>query len=399
MIGIPIQNLGCALYGGTSYTNDFLGINFLIILASFSIVAFVYMVTRFLPPNLSARITGVTRVEVVELVMSVVILMAVLAFALTACNISSSISTSVTGSGSSPLTFADQYIANLTFNTGLTLLTNIYGYSIAYQIDGSIWGQLSNLLLSISPSIGIPPTPPGFQLVNLGFPFGADLSILYTSLGNMLIGALAPLVITALGILFVQWLAIPVIQATAFVIVLPVAVAMRSFAYAAAGPGLRQAANTVLALAVAAYIVYPLAVSFDPVIISWLYGSPSALSGAYPAAGSNPAAPYLAPYVVASLSPGLFSSTGSSNYQAPGFSFQVPAIGSFLNTAFAFGLPALNPGAIFSQVQVLIDSVAQFIFTGVVLFAIDLGITFAFAMGLTAALNSGIEGEARFWSG
>ena len=407
MIGIPIPvtNLGCALYGGTSYTNAFLGVNFLVILAGFAIVAFVYMLSRFMPPSMGGKMTAVTRVEIVELVISALIIMMVIALALGACTVSSAISTSVTGSGSSPLVFSDQYLGTLTFSTGLTLLTNIYTYSIAYSIDGNLYGSISNnlaeylpLLIPEEQAVEAADSSGGVFPIKFEFPFGYDLGILYSILGTLFLIALAPLVITALGMLFVQWLSMPVIQATAFVIVLPVAIAMRSFAYAAAGPGLRQAANTILALAIAAYIVYPLAVSFDPCIISWVYGQSSCLAGVYPAAGSNPASPYLAPYIVASLPPGEFSSLESGSFSTSGGSIQIPALSTFLSAGTAIGLPALDPFATIAQLQTLIDSIAQFIFIAIFLFALDLAITFAFAMGLTRALNSGIEGEARFWS-
>ena len=398
---IALSNPSCTLYGSTSYTNSFLGINFLVILAGFAIVAFVYMLSRFMPASLSGKMTAVTRVEIVELVISALIIMMVIAFALGACTISSAISTSVSGSGSSPLVFSDEYLGTLTFNTGLTLLTSIYTYSIAYSIDGNLYGSISNLLAKYLPLI-IPEEAATEAADEAGavfpitfeFPFGYDLGILYSILGALFLVALAPLVITALGMLFVQWLSMPVIQATAFVIVLPVAIALRSFAYAAAGPGLRQAANTFLALAIAAYIVYPLAVSFDPCIISWVYGQPSCLGPA----GSNPASQYLTPYAITSLSPGEFSSLGSGSYQTSGGSIQIPALSIFLSAGEGIGLPALNPFATIAQLQTLIDSISQFVFIAIFLFALDLAITFAFAMGLTRALNSGIEGEARFWS-
>ena len=392
-------NPSCALYGGLpNYVNAFLPVNFLVILAGFSIIAVGYAASRFMPPSMSGKVTAVTRVEIVELVISAIIILMVLAFSLTACNISQALSNSITGSPSSPLFFSDVYIANLTFNTGLTLLTDIYSYSIAYQIDGAVWGYGSSAASSyLNQRLGdaLQELESGTMILPITVlpTFGSDLGTLYNILGELFLVALAPLVITALGMLFVQWMLIPVIQATAFVIVLPVAIAMRSFAYAAAGPGLRQAANTVLALAIAAYIVYPLAVSFSPCIISWLYGSASCQA----ITGTNPLSQYVSPYGVTSLTPGEFSSLGSGSYQTSALSIQMPAIGSLLDSAGSIGLPGLNPFATLGQLQPLINDVAQFMFIAVFLFGLDLGITFAFAMGLTRALNSGIEGEARFW--
>ncbi len=395
-VGIPLVGYqSCNLYGATSYTNSFLPVNFLVILASFSIVTMVYVISRVLPPRTGGRITAVTRAEMVELVISVAILLLVLAFSVTACSISSSISGSITkGSSQSPITTSELYIGDLTFDTGLTLLTNIYSYSISFSITSVFYNDLPNV--AIEEYLPTPNINLGFLQVE--FPFGFDLGKMYGIISTLLLGFFAPLLITALAMLFVQWLALPVIQATAFVVVLPVALAMRSFAYAAAGPGLRSAANTVLAIAIAAYIIYPLAVSFDPCIMSWLYGHQSCLSMGGSSPGSNPLSQYLAPYTVSSLPPGLFSSTQSSSYQTSLGPLPVPAIGTLISTAVSLGFPGLDPIIVLDDMQTLVNDTAQFIFVGVVLFAIDVGITVAFAMGLTRALNSGIEGQARFWS-
>lgn len=389
MIGLTIQNQGCYLYGSPSYLNSFLPINYVVILAGFSIIALVYIISRFLPASMSGKVTSITKVEAVELVISAVIIAMVLLFAATACSISSAISSSVNyGTNTSPLVLSDQYLATLTFNTGLTLLTNIYSYSLSFAIEGAVWRSIANALQAIIPSA---PITNFFGPLSFGFPFGYDLGAFYNILSDVFIAGLAPLVIVSLAMLFVQWLSMPIIQATAFVIVLPVAIAMRSFAYAAAGPGLRQTANAVLAIAISAYIVYPLAVSFDPCIVGWIYGQSNCLSS------TNPLSQYVSPYTVTSLPPGAFSSAGSSSSQTSAFQIGLPALGSIISSAQAVGLPGLNPGAVLSLVVYLITNIAQFLFISLFLFALDLSIAVAFAMGIARALNAGIEGETKFW--
>lgn len=391
MIGLPVQNGGCSLYGGTSYTNAFLGVNYLVILAGFSIIAVVYMVSRFMPPSISGKMTSVTKVEAVELTISAVIIAMVMLFAVGACGISSSISQSLNqGSGSSPFLLSSQYLGNMTFNTGLSLLTNIYSYSISFAIDGQLYSDMASVFAQFVPIGDVTSFLSG--PVSISFPFGYDLGAMFSFLSDVLVAAFAPLVIMSLAMLFVQWLSLPIIQATAFVVVLPVAIAMRSFAYAAAGRGLRQAANAILAIAIAAYIVYPVAVSFDPCIISWIYGHQSCISGSL-----NPSSAYLPAYTVASLPPGEFSSLGSSSYQGS-VSFNLPALSSLLGALNSIGVPALNPTQTLTLIQSLIINVAQFMFISIFLFALDLMITIAFAMGLARALDAGLEGEAHFWS-
>ncbi len=377
----------CALYGGSGYATGWLGINYLIILAGFSIIAFVYMLSRFMPANVAGKISSITRVEIFELIISAIIITALIAVAAGACNVSTVISQSVTGSSLDPFHFADFYIGNLTFNTGLSLLTNVYALSIDYSID-------SNLLAAGSGYIGgLLKTPTLGGVVQVSFPLGFDLGVFYGILGSLFLTVFAPLIVTALGMLFIQWLSIPVIQATAFVIVLPIAIAMRSIAYASAGSGLRQAANSLLAIAIAAYIIYPLIISFSPCIVSWIYGQSNCFGSI------NPAAQYLPSYTVGSLSPQEFSSLGSSQINlGSGILINSPAIGSLLNSALTIGLPALDPFTAFAQISSLINSMAQFMFIAVFLFVMDILVTVAFAAGLYKALNAGLEGATPLWS-
>ncbi len=377
----------CALYGGSGYTTGWLGVNYLVIIAGFAIIAFVYMLSKFMPANVRGKLGDITRIEIIELIISAIIITALIAVAAGACGVSTVVSQSVTHSSLDPFQFSDYYIGNLTFNTGLSLLTNIYALSIDYAID-------SNLLAAASGIIGdnLIKTPKLGGVVQVSFPLGFDLSIVYGIMSTLFLTVFAPLVVLSLGMLFVQWLTIPVIQATAFVIVLPIAIAMRSIAYAGAGPGLRQAANSILAIAIAAYIVYPLMVSFSPCIVSWIYGKPNCLGSI------NPAAPS-ANYTVGSLSPQVFSSLGSSQVNlGNGVLIQSPAINSLLGSALGLGLPALDPTVAFTEISTLINQMAQFMFTAVFLFAMDIIITVAFAVGLYKALNAGLERASPFWS-
>lgn len=375
----------CALYGGTGYASGWIGINYLIIIAGFAIVAMVYMLGRLLPGRIAARITGVTRVEVIELMISAAIIAALIAFAAGACGVTTVISHSVTGSSMDPFQFADFYIGNLTFNTGLTLLTNVYALSIGYAIDSNIFTLGSELLgnrISL-PKLG--------GVVSISFPIGSDLGVFYSSMSGALLGLFAPLIIMSLGMLFIQWLALPVIQATAFVIVLPIAIAARSIAYAGSSSGLRQAANSVLAIAIAAYIIYPLLISFSPCIISAIFGQSNCFGW------SNPASSYIPSYSLATLTPQEFSSLGSSQYNVGGNSFSSPSLGSLVGAAASLGLPALDPFATLGTITPLIGEMSRFIFIAIFLFAMDIIITTAFAIGLSKALNGSLGGNEPLW--
>ena len=384
MIGAPVVST-CSLLGAGSYTTSWLGINYLVILAGFTIIAFVYMLSKFMPANFRGKLSEITRVEVIELFVSAIIVLVLLSFAATACGISSSIGNSITTvKGMSPLQFSDFYIGNLTFNTGLTLLTHLYSLSIGYAVDADIMAYVSGAIGSYLPTS---------LLLKLGFIqvtpiYGFDLNAFYGIISDLMLDIFAPLVIMALGILFVQWLAIPVIQYTAFVIVLPVALTMRAIAYSGSSMGLRQAANSVLAIAVAAYIIYPLMVTFNPCIIGWINGT-----GACGLPKTNPAAPYLPAYTLSSITPGEFSSINSNSiiYGESGLSL-------FFSGVSSTGIPGFNFLQVFSQLTGTINVMAQFFFSAIMLFAINIGVTIAFAMGLSRALTVGLAKPSQLWS-
>jgi hypothetical protein len=384
MIGAPVVST-CALFGAGSYTTSWLGLNYLVILAGFTIIAFVYMLSKFMPASVRGKLSGITRTEIIELFVSAVIVLILLSFSATACGISSLIGNSITTvNGMSPLQFSDFYIGNLTFNTGLTLLTHMYSLSIGYAVDADIMAYVSGAIGSYLPSSLLLKFGPVQVIPTYGF----DLSAFYGIISDLMLDVFAPLIIIALGMLFVQWLAIPLIQYTAFIIVLPVAITMRAIAYSGSSGGLRQAANSVLAIAVAAYIVYPLMVSFNPCIVGWVNGT-----GACGLPKTNPAVQYMPSYTLSSITPGEFTSISSSStiYGQPGLSL-------FFSGVSSTGIPGFNFLQVFGQLTGTINVMAQFFFQAIMLFALNVGVTIAFAMGLSRALAAGLGGQSSLWS-
>ena len=95
----------CALYGGASYVNSWLGINFAVILAGIFVVTLVYMLSRFLPSSMKGKITSVMKVELTQLFISVIIIVVLIGAASTACAASTSISQHVTHTTESPFAY------------------------------------------------------------------------------------------------------------------------------------------------------------------------------------------------------------------------------------------------------------------------------------------------------
>ncbi|MEM0149522.1 MAG: hypothetical protein QXW10_01340, partial [Candidatus Micrarchaeaceae archaeon] len=198
--------------------------------------------------------------------------------------------------------------------------------------------------------------------------------------------------ITVIGALYLQWLMLPVLQYTAFVIVLPVALVLRSISFA--GVNLRNTSNAFLALAIAAYLVYPLMVGFDGYAISWIF-SPSNPSYQFLQYSYNLPAYSVSTFLSQMPSSGLISGNPST---APSY------ISSSLSSASINTNPLFELGSVLQSAAVapfttdtIVKEIAKFLFTGIFMFAINIGVTAALAIGLTKALNSGVEGASTFW--
>ncbi len=383
----------CILYGATNWA----WVNILVILISLLALAAVYMISRFLSNNMRERIRDASRSELTQLFLSAVLLAILAGSALSVCSISFSISKQLTGQGMDPFAYSEYYIGNLSTNTGLNLLTNIYSVSVSYNIQSEILSSIGTIFnakfsdafrllgsaLSSIFTLGASGNP--ISIFSLSIAAVSQLSGMFHFLSEFVMALSIPVTLVV-GLLFVQFIALPVLQVSAFTVILPIAIAMRSLSFL--GINLRKAANTAIAIAVAAYIVYPLMISFNSYAIAWIFS------------GSNPSYQYIqSAFVVPNITPGIFFTQ-----VAPG-----PGTGS-IGTAFGSLLPfvwgsfsstgvVLWPPSVFAQIQSIINETAQFLFTGGVMILLDIAVTLGFATNLQKGLNSGIEGAAEFWGG
>jgi len=391
----------CALYGATTYTNSWLGINVLVILISFLVVAVVYAISSIMPVITRQRMISAARAEITQAMISVVILIILLGVAVTACNISATLSKSLIPSannGMDPFQYADYYIGNLSLNTGINLLTTIYSTSVQYAIEaqvlqsvGAFFNTQFSSVTGILRGIFTNAVQGSFAV---GIASVVQLATVFSTLGQAYLG-LSSLVTLAIGLLFIQFLMLPVLQYTAFSIVLPVALAMRSLSFM--GNSLKRASNSVLAFAIAAYIIYPLTIAFNGYAISWIYSA------------QNPSFQYLhSTYLVSNVVANPFfkvaPSAGGTQGGLPGLVISAfgNAPGSITNlmlSSFSKTGFIILPWTIAAQAQLMVTQIAQFLFAAVVLMIIDLAITIGFASGLAKALNGGVEGAGSFWSG
>ncbi len=396
----------CALYGTSNYANGWIGINLLVILASLTFIAFVYVLSGFFPTRTRSKLVEAIRSEYTQMLLSAVIIAVLAGAAHLVCGISASYSMSFANTALSPFQYANFYIGNLSTNTGISLLINLYSTSVAYEIEAQtiesvgnltsqfIGGTSGSILAGVIPLYGVAGGTAGLLggvsaaakaspaaakaspvavkaspvAIRLSLPAMSAWSQVFSSLAGWYAGVFATLVTLAVGTAFLQYILILVIQSVAFTVVLPIAILMRSIAFA--GTGLRQSANSVLAIAIAAYLVYPLTIAFDTTMMHY-------------ALSNSGQAPALQQINVNSF----FSSTNGG---------LVGAVGLVWHSLPNLVVPL--PNTVLNQTLDIVDKMAQFLFKSIVLFALNLAITIGFAVSVAKALNAGVEGAGSFWS-
>ncbi len=430
----------CSLYGTTNYTNTWLGVNFLVLLISILLISVAFSLSSIFGSDMRAKLRSLVRFELIQVMISIFILGAILGFSTIACNVTAQISSSLTGTAMSPLQYADYYIGTVSLSKGLDLLTQTYGEGVKYAIDASVISNInyvfgsffegenptpgstglvnipqqteSDLNLVPSPSPVAPPTqtnpdlnvgpaaPSGTtaagssksQLISISFsPTSGDgfgLYDIYSSLSEQYFGIFSPLIVLALGLLMIQFLIIPIVQYTAFLVILPVAIGMRSIAFSSNTLG--DASNSLIALAVAFYLIYPLTIVFNAYAAGWIFST------------SNPSYAFLnsafSTSFVSSTNPYTYFSQNqlSQTKQTDMFSTMTQTLLPFFTKSATtnFNIPVVGD---LSTLHYYIDQLAEFLFSSVLMFAIDIGITSMFALSLYKALKSGLGEQARFW--
>jgi hypothetical protein len=407
----------CAIWGTTTYVNSWLSINILVVVISLMAIAAAYSFSSFFPSSSKSKIKGFVRFEMIQMFISVAIIAALLAFSATACSVSGSISNSLSHKSMDPFAYSEYYISS-TFNTGLTLLSNIYTTSITYAIASSgikalpgvllrgLNGQNSKLIKGNSFLTCIL-TRSG-NSCGLGKYFSqyicskyceyesipsGDFSLLYNMFSSIYLEVYGPILIISVGMLFIQFLAIPLMQASAFTIVLPVAIALRSISFFSSGLG--DASNALIAIAIAMYIIYPMMVAFDGYAIAWTFTActPTLQQGC------NLSAQYAgSAFTVNTITPNSFlntsPNTGSQATAALQNEYNVITSSASTPGSYQYWGQALN---LIGTLHNYTDNMAQFFFQSILLFALNMAVTIGLGMSLYKALRSGLGEAGRFW--
>ena len=423
--------------GCNAYAFDWLPINIIIILIGLIAIAIAYNISKLLTDKARGALTGMMKTELAQLVISLVILAALVLVTNTACNISLSLGQSIMqnaaangasalqcqaivpegGGGINPFTYSEYTACYLTYYVGPNLASWLYVTSYTYAFYGAIMQEISKVIGSVvAPLAGLSSSVTGVTInVDAGFDIGAMLTIL----SDLYLDALVPFVMIGIALSFVMYLALIAIQLGAFTLLLPIAIVMRALSFI--GGELRNASNSVLALAIALYLVFPLTIVFSTYAYNWIYCGNSVtqlgignnfniLPMWSPTSGCNSQQQGYLDVILNNGGILQWQATGAGQGSAitiPGLGINVPfpSATQVLNL-FVDALGYLGQGIstivggtlVVSNAWFAASDIANYLFAAVVLFAIDLSITIGFAMGLAKALNGGAEGAATFWS-
>lgn len=388
----------CALYGPSTYVNSWLPVNFLVLLISLLAIAVVYSISRLLPSATSSKFISMLKGELIITIVSAIIIVALVAATGITCQITSGFSSA----SPDPISFAEGYIIGLVGNGGIGLLTNIYAQHFATAIVSGLYSRFAEFFgafLPTSATIG--------AKFSISFPLGYDLGIAYGILSGVYLDVMAPIVMVATALMYIQYLLLVIIQASAFTIILPVALIMRALPFG--GANLRNASNAMLAIAIAGYLVFPLTIAFDNYAINWTFTqcSPTSTPGS-----CNPSAVYADSLLCMTGTAGTISNSchigpivSNGQLEIPGLSqtfFGIPTIDPLqvleggVSSSF---ISELYPQAAVDSMDATIGQTAVFMFATFMMSTLNFAITLSFAIGLAKVLSSGIEGAGSFWSG
>ncbi len=355
------------------------------------IAAVVFVFANFLPPERMQRLRGISRYEMVEAIVSIVIIGALLGFSSFACNAGASL---VGSSGYTSLFGADTtYVSNLLFLNGVGIVENVYTSSIRLVIAANIFSYVAPLLADkyLTASAALT-SASGKQYVSISMTVNPAFNDYFYKLSGVLTGAMSSLVIIAYSILFLLFLLLPVISAGALTLLAPLSLIVRSLSFA--GKKLREVSNQLLAIAIGFYFVLPLMLALNAYVGACLnigLGG-TAVSCSYLPSITHYLTAYTLPVAPASLFTSsnpldLSSNAMVSNFVA-GFG-GTGILGSFYGPAFS------NVGTFFSTIlyypgvaQGYAFQISGYVFLGVVMIALDFAVTLGFVVGIAKGLNA-----------
>lgn len=391
-------------------SNNWITINVFLVLAAVVIASLVYTLAGFLPTISREKLKGAAKTEATQAFLSIFIIMAVTAFAAVTCNVGIFLTKSATATTgvvySDPMQYAQTYISNLLYERSSQLFGQMYAESALFLLWGNIDEQLASAFevpISLTSDLQL-----NTNLVGVYYGYSGVLTSTYTGL-----------IVITFAVLFVMWILLPVIQSFALTAMLPTALIIRTLPFG--GPRLREAADSILAIAIAFFFILPLAISMNSFIISWMFcsGNPWAGTGPVTTVGAcNPYASFVYPDLLNNLQTNSYFSgvptnvvtvpqnsalpNGGQNYLNPGLQLPFSPLGVSSGTGGLSQFLVTGVQTLYSMPYVIDGfgvKIAEYMFESIVLIALDLAITIGFAQGLTKGLGSisTLIGTGPFW--
>jgi len=373
-------------YGG-AYAKEWLSISALIVVATVMISSLIYALSNLLPVEKRERLKGIVRYELFEAFISIIIILIIIGISDFACNAGAAMFGTQSYSG---LFYSDeQYIGTLAFEKSTALVGSLYTSAIQFGIAEQIAQYLYSTGIAYLASVA--PTPPLLSWLTSKIPasvsvtpdVSADLGELYGAYAGLFLGVFGTFALAIYSMLFILFISLPIIQAIALTVVLPVAILVRLFAFT--GPKLREVSNTFLALAIGMFFVFPLTIAFDSYVANCmgLLGTSSQSCNLVPASVLS----YL------SATPITISQSALFNIKPVSLSSQLTITSTVYQSVFTSGgAPGIGLLTLLVTAPQLSfnfsNLIAEYVFVGIVLIGIDFLITVGFISGINKGLNA-----------
>lgn len=396
----------CSIATLFNTSNGWISVCIIVVLFSLTLAGLIYAFSNILPTARGEQLKRITKYEIFEALLSLIIIFALFGMAVLSCNVGAQL----TGQSSytNLFTFADTYLGTLLFTNGVSIVSQLYSKSVEYVVASNMILILFNLgqtalqafMSSVSTLFSLVQITPGSGIGYVLYSYSGTLTLLY-----------AALMVIAFAPLFILFLVLPLIQGGALTVVVPVALVLRSLSFV--GPKVREASNLFLAIAIGFYFILPLTLVFNVYVADCLnIGLVSTLQVG--SCAGYPLAQYATGYTLPTMTTSLFTTVGeglvgissSSSCSAPSSSTTpTSTLCSFggvspesLFAAYA-GIPSLQyiPGfagifadLVYAPAQAVSfgEEVSYYLFLGIVLLSLDLAITVGFINGLGKGLNS-----------
>ncbi|MEM3781453.1 MAG: hypothetical protein QXT43_00620 [Candidatus Micrarchaeaceae archaeon] len=373
-------------YGG-SLAAEWLQVNVLLVLLIVMVSSLLYALSGVMPVSQREKLRGVVRYELFEVFLSLIIIFVILLMSSFACYAGASLVSSNSQSSTYPgIFYSDElYVGNLVFNRGTALASQIYTtgieYGIAEQIAEYSITQLDEFFSQFSPLSAYATINPD------------AITSIFNTYAAVFSGTFTGITLAVFSVLFILFIALPIIQAVSLTVILPVAIFMRTLAFT--GPKLREISNTFIALALGLFFVLPLTLAFNNYVANCLS---IGLSGAQASSCSWLNTKYLTVVPQPLSTSSLFTSaTVPVNGQQVSLNFfsAIASSGAAPGLLGILSLIVTAPTTAFNYTNIL----SEYAFEGLVLIALDLLILIGFVAGLSKGLNalSGIVGSGPFW--